>query len=68
MVSPLTHTPGVGKLGDLQAALQSFERSLELAVLLEDSESQSLIKRAMEDINSRIASEIQPNDEGTPSD
>ena len=50
-----------GKLGELAGALQSFERSLELARLLEDTESQSVIKRALEEINSRIVDEIKPD-------
>lgn len=61
------HVPWTGKLGELHAALQSFERSLELAKLVEDEDSQAAIKKALEEINSRIVEEIKPN-EDTPSD
>jgi tetratricopeptide (TPR) repeat protein len=55
------------KLGELPAALQSFQRSLELAELLEDGDSQTAIKKALEEINSRIVEEMKP-DGDTPSD
>ena len=57
----------VGKLGELTAALQSFERSLELAKLLEDEDCQAVIKKAMEEINSRIVEGIN-QDGDTPTD
>lgn len=55
-----------GKLGELAPALQSFERSLELAKLLEDTESQTIIKKAMEEINSRIVEEMKPDEGDAP--
>lgn len=51
----------IGKLGELTSALQSFERSLELAKLLEDEDCQTVIKKAMEEINSRIVEGINPD-------
>ena len=57
----------LAKQGELQAALQSFERALELARLLEDQESQTLIKKALEELNSRIVDEMK-SDGGAPSD
>lgn len=54
------------KLGELAPALQSFERSLELAKLLEDTESQTIIKKAMEEINSRIVEEMKPDEGDAP--
>ena len=52
-----THTPG--KLENLEAALQSFNRSLDLAKALDDEQSQKAIGKAIEDINARLA---QPDD------
>ena len=58
------HSSLAGKLGDLQSAVQSFQRSLELATLLEDEASQAAIRRALEDVNSRIVEELkQPTGE-----
>ena len=53
----------LGKLGDLQAALQSFQRALEFAELLEDKVSQDVIKKAIEDINTQIVEELKPNED-----
>lgn len=40
---------------------------MELAKLVEDEDSQTAIKKALEEINSRIVEEIKPNGD-TPSD
>ena len=42
------------KLGDLQAALDQFENSLDMAKVQGDKAAESAIKKAIEDINSRI--------------
>ena len=43
------------KLGDLQDALQSFEKALELAKILEDEAAENAISKAINDVNDRIA-------------
>ncbi|XP_052063807.1 outer dynein arm-docking complex subunit 4-like isoform X2 [Mytilus californianus] len=43
------------KLGDLSAALTSFDTSLELAKSQGDMSAQSAIKKAMDDVNKKIA-------------
>ena len=43
------------KLGDLQDALQSFEKALELAKILEDDAAENAISKAINDVNDRIA-------------
>lgn len=53
-------------MGELQAAVQSFERSLELATLLDDEPSQEAIKKALEDINAQIVGEIKQESEAVP--
>ena len=45
----------VVKLGDLQDALQSFEKALELAKILEDDAAENAISKAINDVNDRIA-------------
>ena len=45
----------VVKLGDLQDALQSFEKALELAKILEDDAAENAISKAINDVNNRIA-------------
>ena len=45
----------VVKLGDLQAALQTFEKALELAKILEDEAAEKAISKTIKDINDRIA-------------
>ena len=45
----------VVKLGDLQAALQTFEKALELAKILEDEAAEKAISKTINDINDRIA-------------
>ena len=45
-------------MGELQSALESFERSLELAKVLDDELSQEAIKKALDDVNMKIAGEI----------
>ena len=57
-----THFPAA-KLGELQSAVQSFERSLELAKLLEDEPSQVAVKKALEEINSQIVQELSPEED-----
>lgn len=51
------------KLGELQSAVQSFERSLELAQVLDDELSQEAIKKALDEVNLRIAGEIKQENE-----
>ena len=46
------------KLGDLQDALQSFEKALELAKILEDEAAENAISKAINDVNDRIAQGI----------
>ena len=43
--------------------MQSFERSLELAKLLEDEPSQVAVKKALEEINSQIVQELSPEED-----
>jgi hypothetical protein len=47
------------KCDELQAAADSFSRALEVAEELEDESAQSAIKRAMEEVNSRIVKGVQ---------
>lgn len=42
------------KLGDLQEAIESFERSLEMAKVQGDEPAQSAISKALEELNERI--------------
>lgn len=42
------------KLGDFQAALDQFENSLDMAKVQGDKAAESAIKKAIDDINSRI--------------
>ena len=55
------------KLGELQSAVQSFERSLELAQVLDDELSQEAIKKALDEVNLRIAGEIKQENENMDS-
>ncbi|XP_041371990.1 outer dynein arm-docking complex subunit 4-like [Gigantopelta aegis] len=50
------------KLGDLQAALASFEKSMDFAKLQEDVSAQNAIKKAMEDVNNRIVQSLKGSD------
>ena len=45
-------------MGELQSAVQSFERSLELAKVLDDEASQEAIKKALDEVNTKIVGEI----------
>ncbi|XP_061189173.1 outer dynein arm-docking complex subunit 4-like isoform X5 [Saccostrea echinata] len=51
------------KLGDLQSAAESFERSLELAKKLNDGPAEAAIKKAMEEVNNRIVQGVKEGDE-----
>lgn len=42
------------KLGDLKDALQSFEKALDLAKILEDDAAENAISKAINDVNDRI--------------
>jgi len=42
------------KLGDLQAALEAFEKSLEMAKLQEDKKAENAIKKAIKEVNQKI--------------
>ena len=55
-------TKHTAKLGDLQAALQQFEQSFELAKLIEDLPSQEAIKKALEEVNTHIVDELKPQE------
>ncbi|XP_062614020.1 outer dynein arm-docking complex subunit 4-like isoform X6 [Saccostrea cucullata] len=51
------------KLGDLQSAAESFERSLELAKKLNDGPAEAAIKKAMEEVNNRIVQGVKEGEE-----
>nr|XP_022322329.1 tetratricopeptide repeat protein 25-like isoform X8 [Crassostrea virginica] len=51
------------KLGDLQSAAESFERSLDIAKKLNDGPAESAIKKAMEEVNSRIVQGVKEGDD-----
>ncbi|XP_076458744.1 outer dynein arm-docking complex subunit 4-like isoform X2 [Babylonia areolata] len=54
------------KCNELQAAADSFERAKEIAEELKDSSAQTAIKKALEEVNSRIVQGVQDEDkEGT---
>ena len=42
------------KLGELQEALDSFEKALEMAKGQNDTAAEAAIKKALEDVNNRI--------------
>ena len=50
-------------MGELQSAVQSFERSLELAKVLDDELSQEAIKKALDEVNMQIVGEIKHENE-----
>lgn len=53
------------KLGDNQAAADSFEKSLELARRLNDAPAEEAIKRALEEVNDKIVKGVKEGeDEG----
>ena len=56
------------KLGDLPSAVQSFERSLELAKVLDDELSQEAIKKALDEVNAQIVGEIKQDNENMDSE
>ena len=47
--------------------MQSFERSLELAKVLDDEPSQEAIKKALENVNAQIVGEIKQENENMES-
>ncbi|XP_070570630.1 outer dynein arm-docking complex subunit 4-like isoform X2 [Ptychodera flava] len=51
------------KLGDLQAAIDSFERSLEMAKLQGDEAAEQAIVKAIEDVNDKIVKGIKEGDD-----
>lgn len=51
------------KLGELQDALQSFEKALELAKILEDDAAENAISKAVNDVNDRIAKGVKSGKE-----
>ena len=55
-------------MGELQSAVQSFERSLELAKVLDDEPSQDAIKKALDDVNTQIVGEIKQENENMESE
>lgn len=50
------------KLGDFTAAVQSFERSLEIAKLVHDEFAEAAIKKALEDVNQKIVDNLKPKE------
>lgn len=50
------------KLGDLQSASESFERSLDIAKKLNDGPAEAAIKKAMEEVNNRIVQGVKEGD------
>jgi hypothetical protein len=53
------------KLGELQEALDSFEKALDMAKLQSDSAAEAAIKKAIEDVNHRIVTGIREKDDKT---
>lgn len=51
------------KCGDLQAAAESFERSLDMAKKTNDSAAENAIKRALEEVNDKIVRGVKDGDE-----
>ena len=51
------------KLGELQEALDSFEKSLDMAKVQGDTAAEAAIKKALEDVNNRIVRGVQEGDE-----
>lgn len=56
------------KCNDLQSAVDSFERGLELAEELKDKSAQAAIKRALEEVNGRIVQGEQDDTENQDDD
>ena len=46
------------KLGDLQSALDQFEKSLEMARTQKDGAAESAIRKAIEEVNGRIVNGV----------
>ena len=51
------------KLGDLQEAIESFERSLEMAKVQGDEPAQKAIAKALEDLNEKIVQGLKEKEE-----
>ena len=51
------------KLGDFTSAVQSFERSLEIAKIVKDDFAEAAIKKALEDVNQSIVDNLRPKEE-----
>lgn len=51
------------KLGDFTSAVQSFERSLEIAKIVKDDFAEAAIKKALEDVNQNIVDNLRPKEE-----
>ncbi|CAH3134120.1 unnamed protein product [Pocillopora meandrina] len=51
------------KLGDLKDALQSFEKALDLAKILEDDAAENAISKAINDVNDRITQGVKSGEE-----
>lgn len=51
------------KLGDLREALQSFEKALDLAKILEDEAAENAISKALSDVNERLAQGVKESAE-----
>ncbi len=51
------------KLGDLQAALDAFEKSSEMAKKQKDKAAESAIKKAIDDVNKKIVEEAKEGGE-----
>ena len=48
----------LAKKGELEASVDSFERALDFAKLQEDREAEKAIKKALRDVNERIAKKL----------
>lgn len=48
----------LAKQGELEAAVDSFERALDFAKLQEDRDAEKAIKKALKDVNERIAKKL----------
>ena len=51
------------KLGDLTSAVQSFEKSLEIAKIVQDEFAEAAIKKALEDVNQKIVDDLKLKEE-----
>ena len=55
-------------MGELQQGLEQFETSLDLAKAQDDDAAETAIRRAMEDVNNRIARGLREDEEQQPAE